>query len=93
MKQKTLVRIACFTAFLNLFLGFYLYSANFKLSIVLFSGSIFSLFLMDNPKLLLCKSIKEVDELIPHAKSKIYLFLPISICALMFLFELYSLIS
>lgn len=93
MKPKTLVRVAWFTSFLNLFLGFYLYSVNYNLSIVLFSGSIFSLFMMDNPKLFLCKSVKELDELISQAKSKIYLFIPISICALMFLYELYSLIN
>ena len=93
MKQKTLVRIACFTSFLNLFLGFYFYSVNLNLSIILFSGSVFSLFIMENPKLFLCKNVKELDEIIPQSKSKKYLFLPISICALMFLVELYCLIS
>lgn len=74
MNEKNIKIYVVIMIVVSLFLSFYLVTKNIHLSIILFSGSIFSLFLLKNPKLLLCKSIKEIDDLIPVLQGKSYFY-------------------
>lgn len=73
MKKKSLIYLMFLFMSISFLMSLYYIANNIYLSIILFSGGIFFIFLSKNPALLMATSISEIDEIIPKLKGKTYL--------------------
>ncbi|KZN45719.1 hypothetical protein [Pseudoalteromonas luteoviolacea] len=77
MSEKSIFWLLNVVSFLNFSISLNFINSDFFLSVFLFSGGWFFLFLSKNPRVLLSKNVQEVDRLIPGVKGVGYLFISV----------------